>query len=87
MKVSTTTDRVRQIRRGVMELYLSDHPLDGLTSPTAGNSEFQEGRCHWSPCVPSVLPDLPQPLATELEVLTELLTVSSLVKRASAPVI
>jgi formate dehydrogenase major subunit len=42
MKVSTTTDRVRRVRRGVMELYLTDHPLDGMTSPVAGNSEFQE---------------------------------------------
>ena len=42
MKVSTVTDRVRRIRRGVMELYLSDHPRDGFTSPVAGNSEFQE---------------------------------------------
>ena len=42
MKVSTTADRVRRVRRGVMELYLSDHPLDGMTSPVAGNSEFQE---------------------------------------------
>jgi formate dehydrogenase major subunit len=42
MKVSTTADRVRRVRRGVMELYLSDHPLDGMTSPVAGNCEFQE---------------------------------------------
>jgi len=42
MKVSTTTDRVRHIRRGVMELYLTDHPRDGFTSPVAGNSEFAE---------------------------------------------
>ena len=42
MKVSTTADRVRRVRRGVMELYLTDHPLDGMTSPVAGNSEFQE---------------------------------------------
>ncbi len=42
MQVSTTSERVRQVRRGVMELYLSDHPLDGFTAPTAGNSEFQE---------------------------------------------
>ena len=42
MKVSTTGERVRRIRRGVMELYLTDHPLDGMTSPVAGNSEFQE---------------------------------------------
>src|SRR5690242_3017126 len=42
MKVSTSSERVRRVRRGVMELYLSDHPLDGFTAPTAGNSEFQE---------------------------------------------
>ncbi|HSU06526.1 MAG TPA: formate dehydrogenase subunit alpha, partial [Acetobacteraceae bacterium] len=42
MNVSTTTDRVRRIRRGVMELYLTDHPRDGFTSPVAGNSEMQE---------------------------------------------
>src|SRR5271157_5774176 len=42
MKVSTTSERVRRVRRGVMELYLTDHPLDGFTSPVAGNSEFQE---------------------------------------------
>jgi formate dehydrogenase major subunit len=42
MKVSTTSERVRRVRRGVMELYLTDHPLDGFTSPVAGGSEFQE---------------------------------------------
>jgi formate dehydrogenase major subunit len=42
MKVSTSSERVRRVRRGVMELYLSDHPLDGFTAPTAGNIEFQE---------------------------------------------
>jgi formate dehydrogenase major subunit len=42
MKVSTTGERVRRVRRGVMELYLTDHPLDGFTSPVAGNNEFQE---------------------------------------------
>ena len=42
MKVSTTSERVRRIRRGVMELYISDHPLDCLTSPVAGNCELQE---------------------------------------------
>ncbi len=42
MKVHTTTDRVRRIRRGVMELYLSDHPRDAFTSPVAGGSEFAE---------------------------------------------
>ena len=42
MKVHTTTERVRRIRRGVMELYLSDHPRDAFTSPVAGGSEFAE---------------------------------------------
>src|SRR5690348_8634886 len=42
MKVSTSTDRLRRIRRGVMELYLSDHPADTLTSPVAGNCEFHD---------------------------------------------
>src|SRR5271166_825987 len=42
MKVSTTSERVRRVRRGVLELYLTDHPLDGFTSPVAGNNEFQE---------------------------------------------
>ena len=41
MKVSTGTDRLRRLRRNVMELYLSDHPTDGFTAPTAGNSEMQ----------------------------------------------
>ncbi len=41
MKVSTATDRLRKLRRNVMELYLSDHPTDGFTSPVAGNSEMQ----------------------------------------------
>ncbi len=42
MKVHTGTDRLRRLRRGVMELYLSDHPADTLTSPVAGNCEFHE---------------------------------------------
>src|SRR5882762_371452 len=28
MVVSTQTERLKQIRKGVMELYISDHPLD-----------------------------------------------------------
>src|SRR3546814_10531656 len=28
MSVSTQTPRLKQLRRGVMELYISDHPLD-----------------------------------------------------------
>lgn len=41
MIVHTATERVRRLRRGVMELYLSDHPNDGFTSPVAGASEMQ----------------------------------------------
>src|SRR5215470_15826933 len=31
MKVRTQTEKLAQLRRGVMELYISDHPLDCLT--------------------------------------------------------
>ena len=33
MKVRTQTPQLQQLRRGVMELYISDHPLDCLTCP------------------------------------------------------
>ncbi|WP_449042390.1 formate dehydrogenase subunit alpha [Paracoccus sp. (in: a-proteobacteria)] len=42
MVVHTQTDEIAQIRRGVMELYLSDHPQDLLGSPITGNSEMQD---------------------------------------------
>jgi len=42
MKVKTQTDKLANIRRGVMELYISDHPLDCLTCPTNGNCELQD---------------------------------------------
>ncbi|WP_085314939.1 formate dehydrogenase subunit alpha [Derxia lacustris] len=42
MKVFTQTDRLAKIRRGVMELYISDHPLDCLTCPTNGDCELQD---------------------------------------------
>src|SRR5262250_2915679 len=32
MKVTTQSDKLGEIRRGVMELYLSDHPLNSLLS-------------------------------------------------------
>ncbi len=41
MKVRTETPRLAELRRGVMELYISDHPLDCLTCPTNGNCELQ----------------------------------------------
>jgi formate dehydrogenase major subunit len=42
MKVSTQTPKLADIRRGMMELYISDHPLDCLTCPTNGNCELQD---------------------------------------------
>lgn len=42
MVVHTQTDEIARIRRGVMELYLSDHPQDLLGSPITGNSEMQD---------------------------------------------
>jgi formate dehydrogenase major subunit len=42
MKVSTSNDRLRRLRRGVMELYISDHPLDCLTCSANGNCELQD---------------------------------------------
>ena len=34
MKVRTQSGKLGELRRGVMELYISDHPLDCLTCPT-----------------------------------------------------
>jgi formate dehydrogenase major subunit len=42
LKVSTQTERLKQIRRGVMELYISDHPLDCLTCAANGDCELQD---------------------------------------------
>jgi formate dehydrogenase major subunit len=42
MKVKTQTSRLEKLRRGVMELYISDHPLDCLTCPTNGDCELQD---------------------------------------------
>ena len=42
MKVCTQNDKLGQIRRGVMELYISDHPLDCLTCSANGNCELQD---------------------------------------------
>ncbi len=40
--VHTQTDRVKKIRKGVMELYISDHPLDCLTCAANGDCELQD---------------------------------------------
>ncbi|MDR3376302.1 MAG: 2Fe-2S iron-sulfur cluster-binding protein, partial [Ancalomicrobiaceae bacterium] len=41
MVVRTQTPRLAKLRRGVMELYISDHPLDCLTCAANGNCELQ----------------------------------------------
>ena len=40
--VSTQSERLKQIRKGVMELYISDHPLDCLTCAANGDCELQD---------------------------------------------
>lgn len=41
MKVSTQNDKLAKLRRNIMELYISDHPLDCLTCPSNGDCELQ----------------------------------------------
>jgi formate dehydrogenase major subunit len=40
--VHTQTGKLKQIRKGVMELYISDHPLDCLTCAANGDCELQD---------------------------------------------
>ena len=42
MKVRTQTPKLQQLRKGVMELYISDHPLDCLTCSANGDCELQD---------------------------------------------
>ena len=42
MTVKTQTPRLEKLRRGVMELYISDHPLDCLTCSANGDCELQD---------------------------------------------
>src|ERR1700687_2597703 len=42
MKFTPQNDTSAQLRRGVMELYISDHPLDCLTCPANGHCELQD---------------------------------------------
>ncbi len=42
MQVRTQTPRLATLRRGVMELYISDHPLDCLTCAANGDCELQD---------------------------------------------
>ncbi len=42
MKVRTQSPKLQALRKGVMELYISDHPLDCLTCAANGNCELQD---------------------------------------------
>ena len=42
MAVTTQNDAIAKLRRGVMELYISDHPLDCLTCSANGDCELQD---------------------------------------------
>ena len=42
MTVHTETARLQKLRRGVMELYISDHPLDCLTCSANNDCELQD---------------------------------------------
>jgi formate dehydrogenase major subunit len=42
MQVRTQSEALAKLRRGVMELYISDHPLDCLTCSANGDCELQD---------------------------------------------
>ena len=42
MRVTTQSPKLARLRRGVMELYISDHPLDCLTCAANGDCELQD---------------------------------------------
>ncbi len=42
MKVTTQNEKLGRLRRNIMELTISDHPLDCLTCPSNGNCELQD---------------------------------------------
>jgi formate dehydrogenase major subunit len=42
MQIRTQTEKVARLRRNVMELYISDHPLDCLTCSANGDCELQD---------------------------------------------
>jgi formate dehydrogenase major subunit len=42
MVVHTQTERIARLRRNMMELYISDHPLDCLTCAANGDCELQD---------------------------------------------
>ncbi|MFY1691652.1 formate dehydrogenase subunit alpha [Plantactinospora sp. WMMB782] len=42
MRVTTQSPKLEKLRQGVMELYISDHPLDCLTCSANGDCELQD---------------------------------------------
>ena len=42
MKIQTQTNSLAKLRRNIMELYISDHPLDCLTCSANGDCELQD---------------------------------------------
>lgn len=42
MEVRTYSEQLARVRKNVMELYISDHPLDCLTCPANGECELQD---------------------------------------------
>src|SRR5690606_14793162 len=42
LKVTTQNSKIAKVRKGVMELYISDHPLDCLTCSANGDCELQD---------------------------------------------
>lgn len=42
MQIRTQTPELAKLRRNVMELYISDHPLDCLTCSANGDCELQD---------------------------------------------
>src|ERR1700719_708244 len=42
MKIRTQSPKLMQLRRGVIDLYVSDHPLDCDTCPAQGHCELED---------------------------------------------
>jgi formate dehydrogenase major subunit len=42
MQITTQNDKIARLRKNIMELYISDHPLDCLTCPSNGDCELQD---------------------------------------------
>jgi formate dehydrogenase major subunit len=42
LKVRTTSEALERLRRNVLELYISDHPLDCISCPANGHCELQD---------------------------------------------